>query len=108
MRENPKLVYQALSINSEDVIKMAPYQTKGLQIDLLIETRRYFYIVEMKFQLTPLAMDVVSSMKDKLERFPCPANKSVRTAIIHVNGAQEKVENSDYIDICCNLSDLLA
>jgi|GEM_PF-7015576 len=108
MRENPKLVYQALSINSEDVIKMAPYQTKGLQIDLLIETRRYFYIVEMKFQLTPLAMDVVSSMKDKLEHFPCPANKSVRTAIIHVNGAQEKVENSDYIDICCNLSDLLA
>ncbi|WP_104398770.1 AAA family ATPase [Vibrio penaeicida] len=108
MRENLSLVYQALSINSEDVLKASPYQTKGLQIDLLIETRRYFYIVEMKFQLKPLNMDVVRSMKTKVERFECPDNKSVRTAIIHVNGAQEKVENSDYIDISRNLSNLLS
>ena len=85
----------------------APYKNKGMQIDLLIETRRYFYIVEMKFHLNPLTLDVVKSMKQKVKRFICPPNKSVRTAIINVNGAVEKVNNSDYIDICVNISDHL-
>ena len=107
MRENLSLVYKALSVNSEDVLRAAPYQIKGLQIDLLVETRRYFYIVELKFHLKPLGMDVIKSMKQKVDRFPCPANKSVRTAIIHINGAEEKVKNNDYIDICINISDFL-
>lgn len=107
LRENMDLVYKALSINNEDVLMAAPYQNKELQIDLLIETRRYFYIVEMKFHLKPLIMDVVKSMKQKLERFACPVNKSVRTAIINVNDAVEKVKNSDTIDICVNISDHL-
>ncbi len=107
LRENLDLVYKALSINNEDVLMAAPYQNKGMQIDLLIETRRYFYIVEMKFHLNPLTSDVVKSMKQKVERFICPPNKSVRTAIINVNGAVEKVKNSDYIDICVNISDYL-
>ncbi|WP_133406263.1 AAA family ATPase [Parashewanella tropica] len=67
MRENLALVYRALSMNPEDVIRAAPYQTKGLQIDLLIETRRYFYIVEMKFQHKKLSSEVIQSMKQKLK-----------------------------------------
>ena len=107
MRENLPLIYRALSINPDDIIRAAPYQTKGLQIDLLIETRRYFYIVEMKFHLKPLSTEVIQSMKQKVDRFKCPANKSIRTAIINVNGAEERVKNSDYIDICANLSESL-
>ena len=107
MRENLSLVYRALSLNSEEILRPAPYQIKGLQIDLLIETRRYFYIVELKFHLNPLGMDVMRSMKQKVDRFPCPANKSVRTAIIHINGAEEKVKNHEYIDIYANICDFL-
>ena len=107
MRENLNTLCKALALESKSILRFAPYQIKGLQIDILIETRRYFYIVELKFCSAPLDSRVVRDMKQKLDRFKCPANKSVKTAVIHVNGASDNVQNSDYIDICENLSDHL-
>jgi AAA+ ATPase superfamily predicted ATPase len=105
LRQNMRLVYTILGINQDHVLQCGPYQTKGLQIDLVVQTRRYLYIVEMKFQLDPLGSDVVRSMVQKLERFPPVPGLSLKTALIHVSGAQDSVIQSEDIDICENLFD---
>ncbi len=107
MRQNLTLVYQILGIKKEQVLNAGSYQTKGLQIDLLIQTRRFFYIVEMKFQLDELDSDVVLSMRQKLDRFSANQSQalSIKTALIHVSGAKECVLDSEYIDICENVYD---
>lgn len=105
MRQNLSLVYQILGIKKENVAQVGSYQTKGLQIDLLVQTRRYLYIVEMKFQLDELDVDVVQNIKQKLANFPTSKNQSVKTALIHVSGAKDCVSQSEYIDICENVFD---
>ena len=107
MQDNLKPVYEVLGINEHDIINEAPYQTKGLQIDWLIETKRNFYILEFKFKLHPLDTDVVRDMDKKVTRIELPENKSVRTAVIHVNGVKDSVEQSAIIDHCVNLCNLI-
>jgi AAA+ ATPase superfamily predicted ATPase len=107
MRENISLLHDELSISKKDIINEAPYQTKGLQIDWLIETQRNFYILEFKFQLNPLDTDVVRDMDRKVTKIDIPENKSTRTAVIHVNGAKDSVKESAIIDYCIDLRELI-
>jgi hypothetical protein len=72
---------------------------------VLLQTRRYFYIVEMKFQLDPLDIDVVTNMMHKLARFPATKTQSIKTALIHISGAKPCVMDSEDIDICENVFD---
>jgi hypothetical protein len=46
-------------------------------------------------------------MKHKLERFEQTKARSIKTALIHVSGAQDCVVDSEYIDICENVFDHL-
>lgn len=107
MRENIDLLYDKLGITPDNIIHQAPFQTKELQIDWLIETQRHFYLLEFKFQLHPLDRDVVRDMDRKATKIAIPDNKSIRTAVIHVNGAKSAVEESAIIDHCINLCELL-
>jgi hypothetical protein len=74
----------------------------------LIQTRRFFYIVELKFKKGLLDASVISNMIQKLDRFNTPQKgKSIKTAIIHVGGVEECVSDSEYIDVCENVIDYL-
>ncbi|MCY9870463.1 AAA family ATPase [Vibrio barjaei] len=105
MRENVSLLYDELNLKPGDVINAAPYQVKGLQIDWLVETKRYFYIIEFKFQVDPLGSKVIQDMDKKVMKLDAP--KSVRTVIVHVNGVEDRVTQSAIIDKTINLCDLV-
>ncbi|WED24000.1 ATP-binding protein [Vibrio sp. JC009] len=107
MRENVELLYEALGLSAGDVLNAAPYQSKGVQIDWLIETKRYFYIVEFKFQSKPLDTSLLRDMDKKIIKVDFPSEKSIRTVVVHVNGASQKVEQSGIIDYSLNLCDLI-
>ncbi|WP_199438538.1 AAA family ATPase [Vibrio owensii] len=107
MRENIELLYNALGLTEAEIINAAPFQTTGLQIDWLIETKRYFYIVEFKFQAKQLGSSVLRDMDKKIHKLDIPHNKSVRTAIVHVNGAEDRVKESAFIDYLIDLCDLV-
>ncbi|MFT4924539.1 MAG: AAA+ ATPase superfamily predicted ATPase [Phenylobacterium sp.] len=108
VRQNIKLVFSALRISASEVIYYAPYNDSGIQIDLLIETTRSFYMVELKYYADLVPQRVIAEMKQKLDRFGLSHNKSVKTAIMHVNGAEDGVINSEYVDFCENIFDHLA
>ena len=106
MRQNIDLVFKIVGVNSQDVEHYSPYSRSGLKIDLLIQTKRFFYIVELKFKKGLLDSSVVRNMKQKLARFGIPQKgKSIRTAIIHVGGVEDCVGESEYIDVCENILD---
>jgi hypothetical protein len=93
-------------VNAQDVEHYSPYSIPGIQIDLLIQTRRFFYLVELKFEKGLLGGDVVSNMIQKLDRFDSPKNgRSIKTAIIHVGGVEDCVRESEYVDIGENIID---
>ncbi len=108
MRQNIDLVFKILGVNSQDVEHYSPYSRVGIQIDLLIQTRRFFYIVELKFKKGLLDISVVNNMIQKLDRFDSPqTGKSIKTAIIHVGGVEDCVSESEYIDVCENVIDYI-
>jgi predicted AAA+ superfamily ATPase len=108
MRQNSDLVFKILGVNAQDVEHYSPYSRAGIQIDLLIQTRRFFYIVELKFKKGLLDASVVSNMIQKLERFDsAQKGKSIKTAIIHVGGVEDCVRDSEYIDVCENIIDYI-
>lgn len=106
MRQNIALVFKILGVAREDVEHYAPYSRPGIQIDLLIQTRRFFYLVEMKFIKGVLDADVLSNMIQKLERFiPEQKGRSIKTAIVHASDVADCIRQSEYIDICENVMD---
>ncbi len=100
MRNNIDIVFRALRINASDVLDYDRYLGQELEVDLLIETRRSFYLVEMKYFARKVPAKIAKDIRQKLERFGLPRNKSVRSAILHVNGVAESLESNEYIDIC--------
>ncbi len=108
IRQNSELIFSVLRISATDVIYYAPYNDSGVQIDLLIETTRSFYLVELKYYADLVPGRVIAEIKQKLDRFGLSHNKSVKTAIVHVNGAEDIVINSEYVDFCENIFDHLA
>ncbi|NQZ08505.1 MAG: AAA family ATPase [Algicola sp.] len=107
VRQNINVVFAALRISASDVTYYAPYNNSGVQIDLLIETNRSFYLVELKYYAGLVPGRVITDIKQKLDRFGLSHNKSVKTAIMHVNGAEDAVINSEYVDFCENIFDHL-
>ncbi|MCJ8269652.1 MAG: ATP-binding protein [Psychrosphaera sp.] len=106
VRQNIDLVFKILGVNHQDVEHYSPYSRRGIQIDLLIQTRRFFYIVELKFKKGLLDASVVSNMIQKMDRFNATQkSRSIKTAIIHAGGVEDCVSESEYIDVCENIID---
>jgi hypothetical protein len=82
MRKNSDLVFKIQGVNRQDIEHYSPYSRPGMQIDLLIQTRRFFYIVELKFKMGLLDASVVRNRIQKLDRFDCPQKgRSIKTGL---------------------------
>lgn len=105
MRNNVDIIYRALNLLPESVIHADRYIGKDLEIDFLIETSRSWYIVEMKYYQGEVPQKVSHELKQKIERFGMPKNKSIKTLVLHVNGASKGLEQSEYVDFAENIFD---
>ena len=70
---------------------------QGCQIDYMIQTRHnVLYICEIKFSGKEIGMQVISDMREKIQRLKLPKEFSYRPVLIHVNGVSEAVLDSQY------------
>ncbi|MBI2343687.1 MAG: ATP-binding protein [Deltaproteobacteria bacterium] len=113
-RKNRPLLFEHLGIDSHEVVWSDPYfQTKaegrkGCQIDFLIQTRfNTLYLCEMKFFRQPVPKGIVRQVEDKIGRLHIPRGFSVRPVLIHVNGVEESVVESDFFSSIIDFSTLL-
>ena len=77
----------------------------GVQIDLLIQTRRSICIVEMK-RRREIGRDVIDEVAEKVRRLPKRNGVSVRTALVYDGCLAPIVEADGYFDAIIPFSQL--
>jgi hypothetical protein len=112
--KNRRKIWKQLGIRPEDIVADNPYfqrktSTKGgCQIDYLIQTRlNTLFACEIKFSMSPLRTDVIGEMKKKIATLPLPKRFSCWPVLIHVNGVEDSVLESDYFTKIIDFSTFL-
>lgn len=92
------LIAQALGIESE-VVDYGPYFTRGdksFQIDLLFKTKTQIYLCECKYSKNKVSSDIIFDIEKKLMLYTKPQGMELKKVLIAPNGAEKKLEDSDY------------
>lgn len=69
----------------------------GVQIDLLVQTRRSVCVVEVKRQ-REIGREVIDEVADKVEKLPKRRGISVKTALVYEGHLAPIVEADGYFD----------
>lgn len=99
-----------LGLDRSLVLSAAPYRRmdargKGVQIDLLIQTKRMVLVVEIK-RRRRISAGVVDEVREKVRRLRVPSDKSVRTALVYVGELAKTVEAEHYFDFVVDAAKL--
>ena len=103
-----------LGLGKAQILSAAPYRRaasrdgkrKGVQVDLLIQTRRSLCIVEIK-RRRQIGRDIIDEVAGKVAAFPSRAGISVRTALVYEGHLAPIVEADGYFDAIVSFRQLL-
>lgn len=87
-------------------VATAKSRKKGVQVDLLLQTKMSFCLVEIK-RMAHIGREVLGEMREKVKRFSVQKGKSVRTALIYDGELAASVEADGYFDAIVPASRLL-
>ncbi len=111
---NRKSIQQLLRIDSSEIANDNPFfqrkskNQSGCQIDYMIQTKfGTCYLCEIKFSGQKIARNVIDEVKQKIHHLTLPKNVSVRPVLIHVNGVDEEIQESDFFSALIDFKDLL-
>ncbi len=100
---NRKIIHEALQLTIDEIICANPYfqntttRTHGCQIDYMIQTRfSNLYICEIKFSSSQIGVGIIQEVQDKIDKLHTPKGFSYRPVLIHANGVQQEVYDSNY------------
>ena len=79
---------------------------KGLQIDLLVQTRKSVYVVEIKRKKL-IGESIETEVAEKVARLRHPRGMSVRTALVYEGELAPVVRGNGYFDAIVSAADLL-
>ncbi len=106
---NYEKVINALNISDEDIIQLGPFfqrkntNQKGVQIDLMIQTRQQIlWVGEIKCRkrITP---EIIEEMKQKIKNMRKPRGFAIRPFLIYFGELSNSVLDSDYYAKCIKL-----
>ena len=103
-----------LGLGNAQILSAAPYRRaasrdgtrKGVQIDLLIQTRRSMCIVEVK-RRREIDREVIDEVAEKVNRLPHRSGISMRTALVYEGNLAPIVEADGYFDAIVPFAKLL-
>ena len=92
-------------IGKSTITSVAPYRRAGarngtrcgLQVDLLLQTRRTAYLIEVK-RKHEIGREVIGEMEEKVRLLPKRSGVSVRTALVYEGHLAPIVEAEGYFD----------
>lgn len=100
---NFKSLLVPLHLDGVQVFSAAPFRRvgnerdDGLQIDLLIQTRKAFVVVEIK-RCREIGESVEHEVEQKVVRLKVPRTMSVRTALVYAGTLTKSVRGGGYFD----------
>jgi len=95
-----------LHLGNALVESAAPYRRKDVQIDLMIQTKRNNYVVEIKRQ-GRIGKDIISEVDEKITKLATPRGKSARSVLVYDGDLAPSVETEGYFDVLVRFRDLL-
>jgi uncharacterized protein len=110
---NRQKIQNILGIKPEEIIYDNPFfqhkttRWQGCQIDYLIQTRDTLYICEIKFSRKLIKAAILKEVQQKIDRLKMPRNFSRRCVLIHVNGVEDSVLESQFFSGIIDFSQLL-
>ena len=100
---NRHLIKKYLNLNPADIVYDNPYfQTeiktrKACQVDYLIETKtKNLYVFEFKFYKDKVTKSIIEEMQKRIAKLDIPPNYTIRPILIHINGVEKALEETDY------------
>ena len=102
---NSAMLRPLLGIGKATITSVAPYRRagsrdgtrNGLQVDLLLQTSRTAYLIEVKRKVE-IGREVIGEMEEKVRLLPRRRGVSVRTALIYEGHLAPIVEADGYFD----------
>lgn len=105
-------LFRHLGIERSLVLSAAPYvqrgtkRGEGCQIDLLIQTRRTVYVVEIK-RRREIGAEIMDEVAEKVKRLKVAAGVSVRTALVYDGRLSPRIEAEHGFDVLVPANRLL-
>lgn len=102
-----------LHIERTLITSAAPYRKSarngngGCQIDLLIQSKHFKYVVEIK-RKREIGTEVVDEVREKVTRLGLKRSDTVRTALVYEGRLSPKVEGDGYFDAVVPIEKLFA
>jgi uncharacterized protein len=110
---NRKSIHRTLGINPADIVCENPYfqrktlRYSGCQIDYMIQTKfDTLYICEIKFLKNQIGNSIIQEIQTKINALQYAKKFSCRPVLIHVNGVDEDIIDSDYFAAIIDMSEL--
>jgi len=109
---NLTVLCERIGLGRKLVTSAAPYARRksascpGVQVDLLIQTPKSVYLVEVKRQ-KHLGVEIEQELAEKVKRLSIPSDRSVRTVLVYDGQLAPEVEENGYIDFIVPAADLL-
>lgn len=110
---NIAALLRPLGLDRAALISAAPYRRaahtrgEGCQIDLLIQTRRTAWVVEIK-RRREIGAEVVDEVAEKVRRLGIGRRMSVRTALVYSGRLSPAVEAEGFFDVIVDAASLLS
>ena len=109
--DNVQSLLPALRLERVPILSASPFRksdarTGGCQIDLLIQTRKSIFVVEVK-RKNDIGEEVEREVAEKVRRLSIPRDKSVRTALVFDGRLHPVVRANAYFDALVDARDLL-
>lgn len=112
VNNNLRSVIHEMGLDSALITSAAPYvqnktsRLRGCQIDLLIQTRRMYYVVEIKRRET-IGEWVVGEVEEKISRLKTPGRVSVVPVLVYDGAISKRVTADGYFGKVISAEELL-
>ena len=110
---NRTKIHKILKIISHDIVSDNPYfqrktqEHPGCQIDYLIQTKfSTLYICEFKFSKNLIGNSIINEIQTKINSLPSYSKFSCRPVLIHVNGVEKDLLESDFFAAIISVEEL--
>ena len=105
-------VLDRLGENRRPFLSAAPYRCKrtsrkgGCQVDLLLQTEKAVYIIEIKRRVD-IGEEVIEEVEKKLRALPVSGGKAKRAVLVYDGHLDPRVEDSDFFDFIIDFQTLM-
>jgi len=109
---NLPMIQQMLNISPESLLSASPYfqnptkRQSGCQIDLLIQTKFTYYLIEIKFRFH-IGKQVIDEVLQKMKALKIPKSATIRPILIYEGELSSQVINKNFFSRIIRFEDFL-